>query len=239
MSSYNQKLFSGGLRNRLHTMRFRWLHKHLREEADTYTLFELGCFDCRSLTYLPKPKQYLGADAGWEGGLNDAQMTFVKKPWVELVMTHSVHDLKPYEGRKFDYSIALETLEHIPDAVLTGYLEFLARITKKRLLITVPVEVGLVFFVKHLAKKILPHLENGETESYTLAEIYWATRGRVDRVARYEHKGFDYRKLVTLLGKHFDVTHVEGLPIRYFPHLSFQVGIIAEPKPAPLVGEIL
>lgn len=239
MSNYNQKLFSGGARGRLHQWRFDWLKKHLVAPENEYSLFELGCFDCRSLKFVPKPKSYLGADAGWEGGLNDAQMTFVKSPWIELVQAQSVHDLEPFAQRKFDYSIALETLEHIPDAVLRGYIEFLARVTKRRLLVTVPVEVGPVFLAKHLAKKMLPHLENGETDAYTLKEVIWATRGRVEHVRRYEHKGFDYRKLIAMLGEFFTITHVEGIPFARHPYLSFQVGIIAEPNRIISDGEIL
>lgn len=229
MSNYNEKLFSGGLRGGLHQMRFRWLQQQLREPEDSYSLFELGCFDCRSLRYIPRPKRYVGADAGWEGGINDAQMSFTNTKWMELVMAQSVHDLAPYEGQRFDYSMALETLEHIPDAVLRGYVEFLAKVTKKKLLVTVPVEIGPVFLVKHMVKSIFSDLASGDTDTYTWSEIYWATRGRVEHVQRFEHKGFDYRKLIALLREYFNVTRVEGIPFRAFPYLSFQVGIVAEP----------
>lgn len=230
MSQYNHKLFSGGWRTRLHLIRFLWLAKKIKDPADSFTLFELGCFDCRSLSFIPKPKQYLGADAGWEGGINDAQMTFVSKPWVELVLAHSALDLAPYETRSFDYAIALETLEHIPETLLVGYLEFLAKTVRKRVFITVPVEVGPVFLAKYVAKRIFSTLENGETDSYSWREVYWATRGKTDHVARYEHKGFDYRKLVELLANYFNIVSVEGLPFAKHPYLSFQVGIVAEPK---------
>lgn len=230
MNNYNQLLFSGGLRGRLHRMRFEWLKKQVPEQDDNYTMFELGCFDCRSLGFLPKPRSYVGADAGWEGGINDAQMSFVAKPWIELVVAQSSHDLAPYEGRRFDYTVAMETLEHIPNAVLKGYIEFLARVTKKRLILTVPVEVGPVFLAKHIAKRSFPHLEGGDTSTYTLKEVYWATRGKVQHVERYEHKGFDYRMLIEQLSQYFDILLVEGLPFKRYPYLSFQVGIVAQPK---------
>lgn len=231
MSQYNQKLFSGGWRTRLHQMRFYWLAKKMQLVPDDgFSLFELGCFDCRSLRFIPKPKRYLGADAGWEGGINDAQMTFVHKPWVELIVAHTAHDLARYENEKFDYVIALETLEHIPDKLLVGYLEFLSKIVGKRAFFTVPVEVGPVFLAKYLMKRMFTSLENGETDSYHWREIYWAARGRVEHVERYEHKGFDYRALVKQLERYFTIVSVEGLPFASYPHLSFQVGIIAEPK---------
>jgi hypothetical protein len=212
-------------------MRFTWLKKQLPKEADSYTLFELGCFDCRSLKHIAKPQRYVGADAGWEGGINDAQMTFVNTPWVELIMAHSAHDLGIYASQKFDYTMAMETLEHIPDALLAGYIEFLAKVTRKQLLITVPVEVGPVFLAKYITKRFVSGLENAETASYTWKEVYWAMRGRVEHVARYEHKGFDYRLLIKQLEQHFDIVRVEGLPFQAYPYLSFQAGIVAVPKP--------
>jgi len=229
MNSHNQFSFSRGIRGRIHRMRFDWLKKQIAEPADSYTLFELGCFDCRSLSVLPKPRSYVGADAGWEGGINDAQMSYVNSSWVELVMTHSAHDLVAYEGRKFDYTVAMKTLELIPDAVLKGYIEFLARVTKKRLLITVPVEVGPMFLVKHMIKRLFSHLHSGTTK-YSWKELYWATCGQAHNIERYEHKGFDYRNLIAQLSQHFDIVVVEGLPLVGAPYYSLQVGIVAEPK---------
>lgn len=234
MSSYNDKLFSGGIRGYLHQMRFRWLRKQLRKETDdSYSMFELGCFDCRSLSYLPKPNAYVGADADWEGGLQSAKVHFSDIPWADLVVARSVADLAPFTGRSFDYSVALETIEHIPDAVLKGYIEFLARVTRKRLFISVPVEIGPVFLAKHLAKRTISGWESGDTDTYSFMEVIWQTLGKVERVRRFEHKGFSYRKLVETLSQHFTIVAVEGIPFKPVPYLSFQAGIIAEPKVRP------
>lgn len=229
MSTYNDKLFSGGIRSYLHYMRFHWLRKHLNETDNNYTMFELGCFDCRSLTYLPKPKHYVGADADWEGGLESAKHHYSTDTTKQLLHARSVKDLAAFEGKSFDYSVAMETLEHIPDAILRGYIEFLAKVTKKKLLLTVPVEIGPVFLSKHIVKRLFG-MESGDTETYTMKEILWATLGKTERVQRFEHKGFNYHHLITLLNEYFTVTKVEGIPFKPFPYLSFQVGIIAEPK---------
>ncbi len=230
MSNPQKSWVSGGIRARLRQLRFEWVRAQLNLPEDSYTLFELGCFNCKSLNYIPKPSAYLGADAGWEGGLNDAQMTYVRKPWVELVMARTVHELMPFAHRRFDYSIALETLEHIPDPILHGYLAFMAGVTKQKLYITVPVEIGPMFLIKHLLKHVVSGCADAESHSYTLSEIYWATRGRADKVKRYEHKGFDYRHLITLLEHYFVIERVEGIPFKRFPMLSPQVGIVARPK---------
>lgn len=223
---------SGGIRSRLRQLRFEWLKRQITQPEDSYSLFELGCFNCRSLSYVPKPRQYLGADAGWEGGLNDAQMTFVRKPWVELVMARTAHELAPFHHRRFDYSIALETLEHIPDPVLKGYLEFMANVTKKQVLLTVPVEIGPVFLVKYILRLMVSGFSDAESHSFSLMEIIWATLGRADRIQRYEHKGFDYRQLVRILSEYFVVERIEGIPFKRAPMLSPQVGIVLKTKTA-------
>lgn len=211
---------------RFNTKRFEWLKRHLTEKPDSYSLFELGCYDCPSLRYIPKPKRYVGADAGWQGGIEDARMTFTQTPWIDLVMSHSAHDLERYQGMHFDYAVALNTLEYIPETVLRGYLQFLSQAVQKRFLITVPVEVGMVFLARHLKHSLL----GVEGEPYTWAEIYWATRGRVEKINRFERKGFDYRNLIALLSEYFNVVAVEGIPFKGLPMFSAEVGIIAEPK---------
>ncbi len=145
-------------------------------------------------------------------------------------MAQSAHDLARYKDQRFDYSIALETLEHMQDSLVRGYIEFLAQVTQKQLFISVPVEIGPVFLVKHIVKSAFHSLESGDTGTYTLAEVMWATLGQVERVHRFEHKGFDYRALIRLMGEYFHITHIEGIPFRHFPALSFQVGIVAEPR---------
>ena len=206
--------------------RFEWLKRHLTEKADSYSLFELGCYDCPTLRYIPKPKRYVGADAGWQGGIEDARMTFAQTPWIDLVMSHSAHDLERYQGMYFDYALALNTLEYIPDPVLRGYLQFLSQAVQKRFFVTVPVEVGIVFLARHLKCS----LSGMEGETYTWAEVYWAARGRVEKVTRFERKGFDYRNLVSLMNEYFNVVSVQGLSLCGYPMLSKEVAIIAEPK---------
>ncbi len=230
MSEYNQKLFSGGWRTQLHTMRFRWAARELAVPPQSYSLFELGCFDCRSLDFMPRPSRYLGADASWEGGLMDAKQKFAGTDWMELVKAETADALAPYADQSFDFSLSMETLEHIPDAALHGYLAFMARVTRRRALFTVPVEVGPVFLAKYLAKRSMSSLRNGETESYSWREVVAASLGHAERVARYEHKGFDYRRLVAQLAEHFTLVKVEGIPFKPLPYISFQVGIVAEPK---------
>ena len=60
MADYNERLFSGGFRGWLHSGRFQWLRNATRE-IDVSSVFELGCFDGKSISYLPRePDRYLG-----------------------------------------------------------------------------------------------------------------------------------------------------------------------------------
>lgn len=213
MGKYNQR-------------RFQWLQRNLHAKEDTYSLFELGCYDCPSLRYIPKPKRYVGADAGWQGGIEDARMTLNKQPWIDLIMSHSAHDLERYNGMNFDYAIALNTLEYIPEPVLRGYLQFLSQAVQKQFLVTASVEIGTVFLAKYIAQSF----SDEEAEPYTLKEIWHATCGNAHKIQRFERKGFDYRNLIALIAEYFTVVSVEGIPLRRFPMLSAEVGIIAEPK---------
>tara|TARA_B100000035_G_scaffold61777_2_gene49860 strand:- start:13941 stop:14096 length:156 start_codon:yes stop_codon:yes gene_type:complete len=51
MSDYNKRLFSNNIRGWFHKARFRWVAKMIKKyEIKTSKIFELGCFDARSLS---------------------------------------------------------------------------------------------------------------------------------------------------------------------------------------------
>ncbi|MEZ2355015.1 hypothetical protein [Caballeronia sp. RCC_10] len=72
-----------------------------------------------------------------------------------------------------------------------------------------------------------------DAHAYTFDELVYATLGRMDRVKRNEHKGFDYAALVRQMRKYFDIVEVSGHPFGFLPaRLCFSIGIIAKPKQA-------
>jgi SAM-dependent methyltransferase len=227
---YNARLFDGGLRGRLHGARFHFLAEVTRDVRKD-TVFELGCFDGKSIAHLQKrPTEYVGADAGWEGGLAQARQMW---PQYEFYEARSADDLLFLRGRSFDISICMETFEHISVDRMSGYIDLLAEITTGRLIVTVPVEFGPVFLVKHLMKRMLPYLGAGDVEfhSYTLKEIVYATLGLTSRIKRGEHKGFDYRWLREMLETRFHVVTYEGHPFARLPRwLNFGVGMVCVPR---------
>ena len=83
---------------------------------------------------------------------------------------------------------------------------------------------------KWLAKKML----SADADRYSAAEILNATLGRLDRVERHEHKGFDYERLIEQMGKYFEIVHVSGHPAGFLPRgVCFGIGIVAQVRRQP------
>ena len=228
---YNERLFSGsGLRNYYHLARYRWLQKTLSElpRQEPLSVVELGCFDAKSLNYLPvRPQQYVGLDANWENGLEIGRRAFGDRPEVTFIEATDPSPLHAFKDGTFNLAVALETLEHIPDPIMREYLAELARVTNGYFLISVPNEMGPVFLVKHLMKVVT----YGGVDDYSVREVVAATLRQPHKVARDQHKGFDYRALIADIERHFDIERVEGVPSMGLPPaLSLTVGIVARSR---------
>jgi SAM-dependent methyltransferase len=218
--TYNDRLFSKGLRARLHLARFYWVQE-IAQTIPHDSVLELGCFDGRLLDYIA-PGRYVGLDAGWEGGIGDAMVRHNGDRSKTFIKTEDAAELSQFAARSFDLGVALETLEHMPDDALGSYLEQVQR-TCKRFLVTVPNEKGPVFLGKWAVKRLL--LREASSERYTLGEVVNATLGRMDRVARCEHKGFDYAGLARRLSERFVIEKTVGLPWGP-PYLAFSIGFL-------------
>jgi hypothetical protein len=100
-------------------------------------------------------------------------------------------------------------------------------------LVTVPVEKGPVFLGKYLAKRAVPSLAEKDAEVHTFraAEVFYATVGLCSKVARREHKGFDYAWLLARIARRFRILKCEGYPFAWLPRVTnFGVGMVAEPR---------
>jgi 2-polyprenyl-3-methyl-5-hydroxy-6-metoxy-1,4-benzoquinol methylase len=230
-NGYNERIFSKGIRARLHLARFAWLHKTSAEFCLNKPLrvVELGCFDGRSIEWLPaKPAWYDGFDANWEGGLDIGRERYRSNETIHFYPCSSPAEMT-VEGSSYDLGICLETMEHVPPEMVDGYLEKFAMSVKGAVLFTVPNEIGLPFAGKSAAKSLI--YRDSKDEAYTFGEYWNEVFGNTIHVHRNEHKGFDYRQFVSQVERHFDVKKVTGIPYTWLtPALSFTIGIVAVPK---------
>jgi len=227
---YNDRLFGGGIRARIHYSRFRWLARSLASLAcRPKRVLELGCFDGKTITYLPvMPEAYVGLDANWEGGLEIAREKWKEQRTFRFLYCATPDDVQLNE--RFDVSICMETLEHVPPDMVERYLAKLCDLTERYVLITVPNEKGLVFAVKYLVKMVA----KGDSLECTLPEFVDQTLGRMHKVRRREHRGFDYDLIIAAVSKYFDIVDVSPYPIRTLPKaLGFGVGIVGRKRGRP------
>jgi len=227
---YNIRLFeSGGLRSLYHNSRYRWLAREIeRSGVAAPRIIELGCFDAKTLHFIDRPAYYLGLDDDWENGLSEGRKLWDGQPSVELLKCHSAADI-PERGL-FDFGIALETLEHIPDDLLEPYLAKLSTVITGYLFVSVPYERGVVFLAKYLAKTLFFGGYMGG-ERCSLRDVFLLTFGQTHKVKRCDHKGFDERKLLKQLSKYFVIEKVSSAFPRFLPRcLSLTVGIVASPR---------
>lgn len=224
---YNERLFSNGFRGKLHSARFKWLVSSItRLKCEYKTVLELGCFDGKTINYLPtRPERYIGLDANWEGGLDIA-----KEKWGDknnYVFRQCTSPLEMgVDNEQYDISICMETLEHIQPEMVKPYLKGLANATKQYIFITVPNEIGVVFFFKYLGKRIF-----GDSQNYTIKEFINEVLGNTNKVERNQHKGFNYNDILVQISEYFEIIEISGHPLTFAPTcLNFGVGIIGKKK---------
>lgn len=225
---YNERLFSGVIRKRLHYARFLWFIDRLNKlNIQPNSILELGCYDGKLLDFIDKkPEIYYGLDANWEGGLDIAKEKL--KDYEQYHVQYCINADMINMSRDFDIAVSMETLEHINDFYeVDRYLDKISQITKRYLFVTVPNEKYIIFAAKYLIKKIL-----GDIDKYSTIEFINATLGRMERIERNQHKGFDYLKLIKSMTKYFKIIEVSGHPISFLPaYLNFGVGIIGAKRP--------
>lgn len=224
---YSDRLSSSLIRRKFHEARYIWLSKNIRKHVPnvTYAL-ELGCFDGKSVEYLPPDfKEYHGFDANWEGGFDSAKSKNKDKR-VTFDFCSKPTQLKVSQNT--NVFICLEALEHLEHATLIGYLDKLKSELPEgcRIFVSVPNEIGLIFLAKRFAK--LFFFKDHVPTKYSLKEFLLQFLGQTNYVKHeYGHKGFHWKKLVKLLSSRFDLISVEGIHFPLLPtFLNASIAII-------------
>jgi hypothetical protein len=87
-----------------------------------------------------------------------------------------------------------------------------------------------------LAKRLL----SKESEPHTFSEIVNVLLGRMHRVVRREHKGYDYLTIFKEVQKYFEIVDVRTLPFKFLQRsFSFQIGILTCESQILVVVQIL
>jgi hypothetical protein len=223
--AYNDRLFHGNRARRfLHERRFWWLIDRLRRlgirRAD---VIEIGCYDAKTISYLERSDIAVTRYVGYEA--DDDIFDWVKASWAARAEVAIVKSKSPSDidlSSTFDVGICLETLEHLPDENVDGYLDVLARVVRGPVFFTIPVERGAMLVAKQLGYRALGMY--GDRLSWR--DLVAGALSRTDRIPRHEHAGFDDRRMIERIARYFTVTESAGLFVPYFTTLNFTVGIV-------------
>ena len=97
---------------------------------------------------------------------------------------------------------------------------------------TTPVsEIVNLMRAENIGAVVIVRIDGSVAGIVSEREIVAAVLGRSEQIARRDHKGFNYKKLVKLVGERFDIVSVNGLPRLGLPAwLSFTIAIHARSR---------
>ncbi|MGB3096758.1 MAG: class I SAM-dependent methyltransferase [Candidatus Deferrimicrobiaceae bacterium] len=239
-TGYTHRFYGNRLRF-LHSLRMETVLRILHafpEVVHRSNVVEIGCLDLFSLCLFCEagylPRTYAGVDIFWEDAEpyareNAARIRDRHRVEVNLVRDRAETFSSP---AKFDTVVMLETLEHVDDE--GGAIRNAASLLREggHLLLSVPVEFGLLFGIRELAR----WATSGKT-SYSVKEFLLGLRGKTRDIPREtgDHKGYDYRRTVETLKDQGFVCRREILYPLPISGLSYgYVGLYTLLRPATL-----
>lgn len=228
--SYTSRLYKGKLRRFYHESRYRFL-KHVTEKYNLQTshVLEIGCNDAKTLEYI-KPLSYLCIDADCEA-MAIAREEYGHIPDYKFLLASDLNEAKTTLFKdRFDLAISMETFEHFDKETLHYYMNLFKSTVTGLILITVPVEIGPLFLVKHLIKRFI-YRDCVELKLYKPLEVINAALLRPEKVQRVMggHKGFDYREIIREVQQFFSIVEICGIPFNLRPlFLNPTIGIVAK-----------
>ena len=214
--TYNDRLFHGNRARRfLHERRFWWLVDRLRRlHISRAAVIEIGCYDAKTISFLERGgiavTRYIGYEADADVFAR-AQPQWASRPEITLVKSTAPSDIDL--SATFDVGICMETLEHLPDDLVDGYLDALARVVRGPVFFTIPVERGAMLIAKQLGYRIFGMY--GDRLSWR--DLLNGALSRTDRIPRHEHRGFDDRRMLERIARYFD-RHRIHRPLRPIFH---------------------
>jgi hypothetical protein len=228
--TYNDSLFNGNRARRfLHERRFWWLVDRLRRlNIRRAGIIEIGCYDAKTISYLERSGIAVNRYVGYEA--DDDILDWVKAQWAErpevaIMKSKSSSDIDL--SATFDVGICMETLEHLPDQHVDGYLQLLARVVRGPVFFTIPVERGAMLVAKQLGYRALGMY--GDRLSWR--DLVAGALSQTGKIPRHEHTGFDDRLMIERIARYFTITESGGLFVPYFTTLNFTLGVVGTAHP--------
>jgi SAM-dependent methyltransferase len=233
-TGYEQKQQFNSVVSWLHSFRFQHIvqvFESLREKvADRpIRVVEIGCAHGKLFSFLNERFRvdYTGIDVSAES-LNLARSRHGHHENFALVHGPAQDEMGRFCG--VDVVVALETLEHIPEAVVVRIVEAVAAAKPGMFVCSVPVEVGPAVWAKNVGSWLAGYSRHRE---YTWGETFWAGLGDLEKVPVHGtgHKGFDWRWLAQTVRHNMRVREIRKFPIGFMPAAtSSSVFMIAESR---------
>ena len=231
-----------------HRKRFEFGLRLIRQ-LNARRLLDYGCGDGTLLAMLQdtaaRPESCTGAEIETKV-VEDCRRRFGHLANVRFLEVPALASPE-YQGH-FDVVVCTEVLEHVVE--LEEVIQKLRMLLADggKLVISVPVEVGLPVLFKQTVRRIAGWRGVGDykwTSRYAAREM-WASvfAGEEQHIPRqpyrnedgsqsYDHKGFNWRHLRALLRHSFDVERVVASPLRALgPNFASQVWFVATKRPA-------
>ncbi|HKY23478.1 MAG TPA: class I SAM-dependent methyltransferase [Vicinamibacterales bacterium] len=173
--------------------------------------------------------------------VEDSRHRYENEPRLQFVLADEL--ATPDHARQYDAVFCMEVLEHVVDwePELARMASLLA--PGGKLIVSVPVEIGLPVVVKQIARQVAGWRKIGHypgTTSYTWGELMSAVfAGNRQHVTRpvfntggggtaYDHKGFNWKVLRDRVGRQFVIEQIIASPLRLLgPQLATQVWFVA------------
>lgn len=215
-----------------HRRRFDTALRLSKPFADKKVL-DFGCGDGTFLAMLMRqswaPASAVGAEIS-EDLVDDCTQRLSNVPALTFVSTQELDD--PEHAQMYEGVFCMEVLEHVID--VDSVLDQIGRLVASggRILISVPVEIGLPLLVKQTARRVAGWMGVGDypgTTPYTSRELCAGLlAGPSQHVARpvhvgqngekfHDHKGFNWKLLREKLRARFDIELTTASPLSWLP----------------------
>ena len=218
----------------LHSFRYKHILQVFREftqknEGKKIKVIDVGCAHAKLFSVLNSQFEidYTGIEVN-PVFVETARSRYAHAPNFRVIHNSVANATSHMEDA--DILVSLETFEHIPEHEVVRIIEAIAATRPKRLVCSVPVEIGPAIWLKNVGSLVTGYMRHKE---YRWAETFWAGFYQLDKLPphRTGHKGFDWRWLAQTIRHNMKIIEIRKFPFGSLPvAFAFSVFIIAEPR---------